>query len=89
MNERIQQLIDELVQRARMRGMTQAELARRAGISPVGLSKAKQRGDLRASTLDALAAVVDLELALQPRRPRAQLLEAIRRGRLFGDEDDV
>ncbi len=84
MSRAVSRLLEQLIARARERGMTQAELAERAGISAVGLSKARHRGDLRASTLARLAEVLDLELTLAPARQRERAAEAIRRGRFFG-----
>ncbi len=90
MNTIIESLLDQIIDTAKTRGMTQAELAGKAGISPVGLSKARHRGDLRASTLARLAAAVDLELTLTPARRRQRAAEAIRAGNFFKlkDEDD-
>ena len=79
--------MDQIVAAARHRGLSQAALARRVGLTPVGLSKAKHRGDIRASTLARLAEAVDLELALLPRAPRQEAVEAIRRGRFFQTRD--
>ncbi|WP_457670723.1 helix-turn-helix domain-containing protein [Thiolapillus sp.] len=76
-------MLDGLFERAREQGITQQELARRAGIHPVSLSQAKARGDLRLSTLEALAAVVGLEVALVPSQARERVREAIREGTLF------
>ncbi len=83
MKSTIESLLDELIAIAKTRGMTQAELARKAGISPVGLSKARHRGDLRASTLARLAEAVDRELALVPSRRQQRVAEAIRSGTFF------
>ena len=83
MNTIIESLLDQIIDAAKTRGMTQAELAEKAGISPVGLSKARHRGDLRASTLARLAAAVDLELTLTPARKRQRAAEAIRAGNFF------
>lgn len=91
MSDTIKALISELIITARHRGMTQAQLAERAGLSAVGLSKAKHRGDIRASTLEALGKQVDLELALVPRRSRQQAANAIKAGaffRLSGEADE-
>ncbi len=90
MSEPVRKLIEELIETARARGMTQAELASRSGISAVGLSKARQRGDIRASTLARMAEVLDRELTLVPARHRQRAVEAIRAGRFFrrgGDGD--
>lgn len=83
MSEAIKQLIGQLVGLARQRGLTQAELAARAGLTAVGLSKAKHRGDIRASSLAALAEQLDLQLALMPKHSREQAAGAIRRGSFF------
>jgi transcriptional regulator with XRE-family HTH domain len=84
MSEPIKTLIDQLILAARVRGLSQAQLAKRAGLTPVGLSKAKHRGDIRASTLAALGAQLDLELAFIPRRSREKAAEAIKAGTFFG-----
>ena len=61
-------------------GLTQITLAQRAGITPEALSRAKKGGDMRLSTLNALAHVVGLKLSLVPDAP---LREKIDSGRLF------
>jgi len=91
MSNSIKALIVQLVSLARRRGLTQGELAERAGLTAVGLSKAKQRGDIRASSLAALAEQLDLQLALTPKHSREQAAEAIRSGTLFrvsGEPDE-
>lgn len=87
MSRRIQALINQLILAGRARGLSQAQLAQQAGMSAVGLSKAKHRGDVRASTLQALAEQVDLELALVPARSREKAAEAIRAGVFFDAAD--
>ena len=76
-------LIHQLVSAARARGLSQAKLAEMAGLTAVGLSKAKHRGDIRASTLEELAAQLDLELVLLPRRSREKAAAAIKSGAFF------
>ncbi|HID82246.1 MAG TPA: XRE family transcriptional regulator [Chromatiales bacterium] len=93
MSNKIATLLEQLIRSAKARGLSQGELAKRAGVSAVGLSKAKHRGDIRASTLERLAEQVDLELALVPRRSRERAAEAIKTGAFFrprdaGDETD-
>jgi transcriptional regulator with XRE-family HTH domain len=91
MSEQIKDLINQLVSAAKARGLSQARLAELAGLTPVGLSKAKRRGDIRASTLAELAAQLDLELALVPRRSREKAAAAIKTGGFFrtsGESDD-
>lgn len=84
MSDAIKALINQIIVTARHRGLTQAQLAERAGLTPVGLSKAKHRGDLRASTLEELGNQLDLELALVPRRSSEQAANAIKAGTFFG-----
>lgn len=87
MSKQIQSLIQQLIDAARAQGISQAQLAGRAGLSAVGLSKAKSRGDIRASTLAELANQLDQELALVPRRTPAQATEAIKAGTFFRTAD--
>jgi len=83
MPKSIKTLIDQLILAARTRGLSQAQLAELAGLTPVGFSKAKRRGDIRASTLAELADQLDLELALIPRSSREKATEAIKTGTFF------
>ncbi|PLY13371.1 MAG: hypothetical protein C0631_14255 [Sedimenticola sp.] len=83
MSRHIKTLINQLVQAAKARGISQAQLAELVGVTAVGLSKAKSRGDIRASTLEALATELDLELALVPRRSKEEATEAIKAGAFF------
>lgn len=83
MTKRIQSLIDQLVATAKGRGLSQGRLAEQAGMTAVGLSKAKHRGDIRASLLEAMANQLDLELVLVPRHTREKTREAIKSGTFF------
>lgn len=83
MSKQIQTLIQQLIDAAKAQGITQAQLAERIGLSAVGLSKAKNRGDIRASTLAELAAQLDLELVLLPRPSPRQAADAIKTGTFF------
>lgn len=83
MSDAIKSLINQIIAVARRRGLTQQQLAELAGLTAVGLSKAKHRGDIRASTLAALAAQVDLQIVLAPARSREKAAEAIRSGSFF------
>jgi len=83
MSKQIQRLIQQLIDSARAQGISQAQLAQQAGMTPVGLSKAKTRGDLKASTRAELANQLNLDISLVPRRTSAQATEAIRAGRFF------
>lgn len=59
-------LIDAVLAAARRQGLDQRQLAERAGLRPETVSRAKRRGTLDLASLQALAGVVGLELALQP-----------------------
>ena len=83
MSRQIKDLMSQVIAAGKARGMSQAQLAANAGITAVGLSKAKARGDLLVSTLEKLAAQSDLELALLPRRTREKDTEAIKSGAFF------
>lgn len=83
MSKQIQNLIQQLIEAAKAQGMSQAQLAERVGLSAVGFSKAKSRGDIRASTLAELAAQLDLELTLVPRQSPQEAAEAIKSGAFF------
>jgi hypothetical protein len=83
MSEHIKSLLQEIIAAAKAQGLNQGELAQRAGLTAVGLSKAKHRGDIRASLLEALGNQLDLELVFLPRRSREKTAEAIKRGSFF------
>jgi transcriptional regulator with XRE-family HTH domain len=87
MSEQIKSLINQLITAAKARGLSQAQLAELAGLTAVGLSKAKTRGDIRASTLENLAAQFDLELALVSRRSKEKAAGAIKTGTFFRTAD--
>jgi len=89
MSEQIKALIEQLISTAKQQGLSQAGLARKAGLTAVGLSKAKSRGDIRASTLEKLASQLDLELVLSPGRSREKSVEAIKSGAFFNSAADV
>lgn len=77
-------LLAMILDAAEKAGLKEGELAQRAGISPVGLSKAKARGDLRLSTFLRLAAVVGLDVGLQPvSASHDEAVDRLRRGDLL------
>ena len=88
MSRHIKALINQVISSARARGLSQAQLAEKAGVTAVGLSKAKQRGDMRASTLEKLGRQLDMELIFVPRRSREKAVEAIKSGAFFRTSDD-
>ena len=83
MSRQINDLMSQIIAAGKERGLSQAQLAANAGITAVGLSKAKARGDLLVSTLEKLAAHSGLELVLLPRRTREKDAEAIKSGVFF------
>ena len=85
MSNLVTTLLNQLIAEAKKRGITQAGLAEMAGLTAVGLSKAKSRGDIRVSTLVKLANQLDLELALVPRASKEKAVKAIKQGALFRD----
>jgi len=87
----IKSLIQQLVSEAKARGISQAQLAELSGLTAVGLSKAKSRGDIRASTLAEMAAQLNLELIIAPQASNEKTAEAIKSGNFFdtsGSNDD-
>jgi len=89
MSGHIKALINQLVSAAKQRGLTQAQLAEMAGVTAVGLSKAKTRGDIRASSLEKLGAQLGLELVFIPRRSSENAVEAIKAGTFFRASSDT
>jgi len=73
-------LLQQILALAKEQGLTQITLAQRAGITPEALSRAKQGGDMRVSTLNELAHVMGLKLSLVADAP---LREKIDSGTLF------
>ena len=77
------ELLTRLVQQAEEVGLKQGVLAEQAGLTPQGLSKAKARGDLRVSTLEALGRQLGLELTWRPVQRENDASGRVRSGRLF------
>jgi transcriptional regulator with XRE-family HTH domain len=73
-------LLKQILALSKEQGLTQITLAERAGITPESLSRAKQGGNMRVSTLNELAHVVGLKLSLASDMP---LREKIDSGTLF------
>jgi DNA-binding Xre family transcriptional regulator len=73
-------LINDLIVEAKLQHISQGELARRAGIRPETLSRAKKNPNIRLETLLDLAAVVGLRLKLIPDHP---VVEQIDTGTVF------
>ena len=65
-------LVNEIIERARQKGMSQKDLARAAHIGEVSLSRAKTANDISFTTLEQLASAVGLRIVLAPALPLAQ-----------------
>ncbi len=89
MTEHIKALILELISTAKKSGLSQGQLAEKAGLTAVGLSKAKHRGDIRATKLEELGDQLDLELVFVPRRSKEKAVKAIKSGVFFPLSGDV
>ncbi|MDH5472140.1 MAG: hypothetical protein OEY61_04730 [Gammaproteobacteria bacterium] len=73
-------LLAQIIDLARRKGLKQKDLAERAGLSPESISRAKKTGDMHLSSLMELARVVGLKLCLSPDQP---VLDRINQGSLF------
>jgi hypothetical protein len=60
------EILEQIFERARIKKMSQAELAYRAGLRPETLSRLKERNTCNLKTLQALALAVGYRLALAP-----------------------
>ncbi|HED33330.1 MAG TPA: hypothetical protein ENJ08_03810 [Gammaproteobacteria bacterium] len=63
------QLLTQIIELARRKGLRQKDLAERAGLSAESLSRAKKAGDMHLSSLQKLAGIVGLQLCLGPDEP--------------------
>jgi transcriptional regulator with XRE-family HTH domain len=75
------ELLSQIIALGRQKGLRQQDIARRAGLQPESLSRAKKSGDMYVSNLQELARVVGLKLVLVPDQP---VIEKIDKGTLFG-----
>ncbi|RUM94924.1 MAG: hypothetical protein DSZ28_00725 [Thiothrix sp.] len=73
-------LIIEIINTGKRLNISQNELAKRAGIRPETLSRAKTNPNIRLGTMQTLAQVVGLRLQLVPNHPVA---DQVREGTLF------
>ena len=83
--QKLDQLLDQILEAARSRGWDQKTLLQRAGLGPTTLSKLKRAEDARLSTLERLANAVGLTLGLAPREA---VLERLMQRNLFGGHRD-
>ena len=74
------QLLTQIIELARRKGLKQKDLAERAGLSAESLSRAKKAGDMHLSSLQKLASIVGLQLCLGPDEP---LMSKINSASLF------
>lgn len=74
------EIINEIIDMAKMQNISQGELAARAGIRQETLSRAKKKSNLRFQTVQQLAQIVGLQLKLVADNPVA---EKIQQGTLF------
>ena len=74
------QLLAQIIELGKRKGMKQKDLAERAGLSAETLSRAKKSGDMHLSSLQKLANIVGLKLCLSPDEP---LMNKINSGSLF------
>ena len=73
-------IINQIIDAAKSQNISQGELASRAGIRQVTLSRAKKNSNLRFSTVLQLAQIVGLKLKLTTDNP---ISEKIQEGSLF------
>lgn len=74
------EIINTIIDTARALGISQGELATRAGIRQETLSRARKNSTLRFSTVQQLAQIAGLSLKLVPDDPVA---EKVQEGTLF------
>lgn len=74
------QLLAQIIELGKRKGLKQKDLADRAGLSAETLSRAKKSGDMHLSSLQNLANIVGLKLCLSPDEP---LMSKINSGSLF------
>jgi len=77
----VNELLNEIIELAKSKGLKQKDLASRAGLSPETLSRAKKSGDMHLSSLLRLAEIVGMKLQLTSDDP---VLDKINNGSLFG-----
>lgn len=77
-------LIEQIILAAKAKGLDQKRLLEKAGLGASTLSKIKQAGDVRFSTLERLANVVNLRISLSSNDP---VLEKLMDRNFFSPED--
>ncbi len=79
------EIINEIINVAKLQNISQGELAARAGIRQETQSRAKKNSNLRFSTIEQLAQIVGLQLKLIADNPVA---DKIQEGTLFPSSTD-
>ncbi len=79
-NEAFLSMLAEAIAMGREAGMSEGEMATRAGITPETLSRMKKRGYGDWTIIDALARIVGKRMSLVP---DDSTLESLRRGEFF------
>ena len=84
-------IVSFLVRARKVAGLTQTELAERAGLSRMAVQKAESGStDPRLSTLEVMARAMGLELMLVPRNIRPELEQFLQSGgRVLGQQAGV
>ncbi|HHJ13858.1 MAG TPA: XRE family transcriptional regulator [Gammaproteobacteria bacterium] len=80
LQQQLAELIAQIAETGRARGMTQVQIARAAGLADETLSRAKRNPNIGLMHFARLAAVVGLKPTLLPDDP---VIEKIHRGGLF------
>lgn len=78
-------IINQIITAAKSQGISQGELATRAGIRQETLSRARKHSTLRFSTMQQLAQIVGLSFKLVPDNPVA---DKVQEGTLFPTPGD-
>ena len=76
----VSNLLNEIIELSKRKGMKQKDLAERAGLSAETISRAKKSGDMHLSSLVRLAETVGLKLQLTTDNP---VMDRISNGTLF------
>lgn len=76
----VSNLLNEIIELSKKKGMKQKELAAKAGLSAETLSRAKKSGDMHLSSIVRLAGTVGLKLELTSDNA---VLDKINHGTLF------
>ncbi len=76
-------ILDKLIMAAKENGISQKQLAEVAGMSSVGLAKAKKRGSINSANLEKMAAILGLRLTLEAANDQTESIKQIKSGQFF------